>query len=186
MPLLSYEEQGLFFNKNFLEAGSAADSQTYRGELVITEGELADDSGRRKAPVCLLREAVLLSVGDKLTLMAGGLDTVSDAPKLLARYGKDLGENACVVLLAPNLYSECKTEIEGISCIILTWEAMAWSQLSEEVRLEKSDFKGQSAAEKVETLMEGLVDYKPSSPFIPFDEVLANATEVKRETHGAI
>ena len=186
MLLKTYDEQSLFFTPNFLEPASKPESFAYRGELIIKEGEVADDSGRRKPPVAVLRDAILLSDADKLSMMVGGIDDIADAPKLLERYGKDIGESAPVILLAPNLANDCQTEIEGVKCELLRWDAMVWSQVSEEMRLEKSDFKGQSSAEKVETLYSEAITYKPKNPFIPLDEVLASATSEKRELHGAI
>ncbi|TXR53099.1 hypothetical protein [Reinekea thalattae] len=186
MPLKTYQEQELFFTPNFLEPASKAQSYAYRGELIIKEGDVADDSGRRKPPVSVLRDAILLSDDNKLSMMVGGLDDIADAEKLMQRYGSNIADGAPVILLAPNLACDCQSEIEGIRCELLRWDAMVWSQVSEEMRLEKSDFKGQSSAEKVETLYSEAVTYKPKNPFIPFNEVLATATESKRELHGAI
>jgi hypothetical protein len=56
----------------------------------------------------------------------------------------------------------------------------------DELALEKSDFKGQSAADKVLTLFGELQSYKPKYPTVSLDEAMANTTEVVREGWGAV
>lgn len=186
MLLQSFQDQGKLFNTNFLAETSSADLFSYRGELVLEEGEIADESNRRKPPKKVLRDAILLSEGSTLKLLVGGLDEVADLPILLEQFADSVGDTTEVQLFAPNVHTECQTEVAGVTCYLLPWEAMVWSQLSEELGFEKSDFKGKSAADKVLTAFEGFSDYKPGYPFISFDEVMANATDKRRETHGAI
>lgn len=185
MLLDTYEEQGLFFNTNF-KALASSGLQVYRGELVLVEGELAEDTGRRKAPTQLVREVVLVADETKLKMVVGGLDAVAEVEAFISRYSSDLAEDAKIFLLAPNAHTEAKIDIAGVSAFMLPWEAMVWAQFTEELRMEKSDFKGLSAADKVTTAFDELKGYAPSFPFIPMDEMLANATSAKKETHGAI
>lgn len=185
MLLDTYEERGAFFNINF-KATASNGMHAYRGELVLVDGEVADASGRRKAPTSLVRDVVLLEQEGKLKMVVGGLDAVADIQLFIERYSGDLASDASVFLLAPNAHTEAKIEISGVSGYLLPWEAMVWAQFTEELRLEKSDFKGLSAADKVTTAYEEFLDYAPSFPFIPLEEMLANATSAKKETHGAI
>ncbi|GAA5215722.1 hypothetical protein ACFSJ3_10850 [Corallincola platygyrae] len=186
MLLDKYEEQALLFNTNFLATSSQPELQAYRGELVIVEGEVADASGRKKPPVTVLRDAILLADDGKQKLMVGGLDSVDQISALLDRYQGDVAEDAIVILMAPNAHTEASFEYQGISGYLLPWDAMVWSQFTDELGLEKSDFKGKSAADKVLTAYREAASYSPKFPAIPMDEILANATSAKRETHGAI
>lgn len=185
MLLDTYEEQGVLFNTNF-KAVASNGLQAYRGELVLIDGEVADASGRRKPPTSLVRDVILLADDEKLQMVVGGLDAVAELELFIKRYGADLAPEAQLFLLAPNAHTEAKIDVAGVSGFMLPWEAMVWAQLTEELRLEKSDFKGLSAADKVTTAYDELKDYAPSFPFIPMDEMLANATSAKKETHGAI
>ncbi|GGA78785.1 hypothetical protein GCM10011369_20910 [Neiella marina] len=185
MLLDQYEQQGVLFNTNF-KAMTSDGVQAYRGELVLVEGEVADTSGRRKPPTSLVRDVVLLANNDKLQMVVGGLDAVADIQLFIERYATDLAPDASIFLLAPNAHTEAKVDIAGVSGYLLPWEAMVWAQLTEELRLEKSDFKGLSAADKVATAYDELKCYEPSFPFIPLAEMIANATSAKKETHGAI
>ena len=185
MLLDHYEEQGAFFNTNFMSLASNG-LQAYRGELVLVDGEVADAAGRRKPPTSLVRDVVLLANEDKLKMVVGGLDDVAEIETFVGRYGADLAEDASIFLLAPNAHTEAKIEVAGVSGFMLPWEAMVWAQLTEELRMEKSDFKGLSAADKVAAAYAELKGYAPKFPFIPLDEMLAKATSAKKETHGAI
>lgn len=65
-----------FFNSNFREAASEAGWEGYRGELIVVEGEVTDDQGRRKPPVALFKQAAVLAKGDEAQAdlrFAGGL-----------------------------------------------------------------------------------------------------------------
>ncbi len=185
MLLDRYEEQGVLFNTNF-KSNTSSGLQAYRGELVLTEGEVADASGRRKPPTAVVRDVILLADADKLKMIVGGLDSVADLPILAERFGADLAADAAIFLLAPNAHTEATIELAEASGYMLPWEAMVWAQLTEELRLEKSDFKGLSAADKVSTVYAEMKGYKPGFPAISIDEMLASATSAKKETHGAI
>jgi hypothetical protein len=52
--------------------------------------------------------------------------------------------------------------------------------------LDKGDFKGQSAADKVVTVYNALKTHKFKHPELSVDEALQTTNNAKRETHGAI
>ena len=52
--------------------------------------------------------------------------------------------------------------------------------------LEKSDFKGQSGADKVVTLYKAVCDYKPKFAVVSVDEAAAASNGAKREMWGAV
>ena len=88
----------LFFNANFCEAATRATWQAYRGELALVEGEVADAQGRRKPPVNVLKQVILLTAGDSLKLVAGSLDELQEFPYFLDKFGAALVEGSTVVL----------------------------------------------------------------------------------------
>ena len=52
--------------------------------------------------------------------------------------------------------------------------------------LDKSDFKGQSGADKVVTLYKAVCDYKPKFAVVSVDEAAAASNGAKREMWGAV
>ena len=60
MLLNTYEQNGRLFNMNFIEEAGAGVSG-YRGELVLVQGEVGDSAGRRKPPVSVIEQAVMLA-----------------------------------------------------------------------------------------------------------------------------
>ena len=70
-------------------------------------------------------------------------------------------------------------------CIPLV-QGMVWNELADLAALEKGDFKGLSAADKVVTLFEALKDYKAKSPTLALEEALKTTNNAKRENHGAV
>lgn len=185
MLLDRYEH--LFFNSNFKEAASDAGWAAYRGELVVKEGEVADAQGRRKPPVELLKQAAALACGDELKLLTGSLDELQYMSSLLETYGADIKAGTLVVLFTVNIDKPFVSPINGASVVFIPLvQGMAWNELIDTVGLEKSDFKGQSSADKVVTVYNALKSHKFKYPEIALEEALKTTNNAKRETHGAI
>ena len=74
-----------FFNSNFREAASESGWEAYRGELVLVEGEIADDQGRRKPPHALFKQAIVLAKGEELKLISGSLEELQHWPAFIKK-----------------------------------------------------------------------------------------------------
>lgn len=177
----------LFFNANFKEAASQPGWAAYRGELVITEGEVADAQGRRKPPQALLKQAALLAAGDELKLITGSLDELQYFPPLVEKYGADFKPGLLAVFFTVNIDKPFVAPTLGVPVVFIPLvQGMAWNELIDLVALEKGDFKGQSSADKVLTLYNALKDHKFKYPEVELGQALGQTNNAKRETHGAI
>lgn len=177
----------LFFNANFKEAASDAGWAAYRGELILKEGEIADAQGRRKPPVEVMKQAILLANGDDLKLMAGSLDALQYMPALLEKYGADFKAGTLAVLYTVNIPAPFTTTINGAKLVFIPLvQGMVWNELMDLVALEKGDFKGQGAADKVMTMYNALKDYTFKLPESSLEVAMQNTNDAKRENHGAI
>ncbi len=187
MLLDSYEKNGLLYNVNFKEAASAGGLAAYRGDLVVVEGEIADAQGRRKPPVAGLIGGVVLTDADKIKLLAGSLDDLAQIKPLLEKYRADFAPGMRAVLYVVNIAKPVKVEIDGAEIVLIPMtDGMVWNELVDELALEKSDFKGQSSADKVVTVYEAFKGYKPKYEAVALDAALAMATDAKRESRGAV
>ncbi|PTD97734.1 hypothetical protein [Pseudothauera lacus] len=186
MLLKRYEEQNLLFNSNFTEAAGAG-LTAYRGDLVLTEGEIADASGRRKPPTASVRQSVLLANAEKLVLAAGLLDDIAKLPLFVERYGKDFAADMQAVFFVNNIGKAMQLTLDGVGFKLLPLEdGMVWNELLEELRLEKGDLKGQSAGEKVATVCSALKDYKPRGAEVALEAALADTIEVRHGGRGPV
>lgn len=186
MPLERFKADGLLFNSNFLDATSEAGISGYRGELVLVEGGIGDAKGHSKPPLEVMRGAVLLA-DDKLKLMVGAIDEVASLATLVEKYAADFAPAMKALLYVVNLKDPVRIDINGIEFVLIPLvQGVPWNELIDELGLEKSDFKGQSAADKIVTVYKELLDYKPKYPQVSLDEALANTTEAKREAWGAV
>ena len=185
MLLDRYEQY--FFNANFREAADEAGWEAYRGELVLKEGEIVDDKGRRKPPHEVLKQVVVLAKGDELKLISGHLDALQHIPGFVEKYAADLKADTIAVLFAVNIDDPFLAKIgEGTVAFIPLVQGMAWNELIDLVALEKGDFKGQSAAEKVVTVFNGFKGHKFKYPETTLDDALKSTNNAKREMHGAV
>jgi hypothetical protein len=186
MLLENYKNSGLLFNLNFLEQSDTAGLFGYRGELVIVEGEVADAKGHHKPPVEVLRGAVILA-DEKIKLLVGALDNIAFIKDLLEKYQADFAPDMKALIYAVNLKDSVQVDIGGINFVMIALgQGVPWNEVIDEMALEKSDFKGQSAAEKIVTLYNEMQSYKPKYPTASLDEVLSSATDAVREGWGAV
>lgn len=186
MLIDTYEAQSLLFNINFKETASNG-MQAYRGDLVLIEGEVADAQGRRKPPIATMVGAGLLAEGDKLKLLSGSLDEIAHLPVLAEKYAESMTAATVAIVYVVNIAKPMQVEIAGTRYALLPLDdGMAWNQLVDELKLEKSDFKGKSSGDKVVTVYEAALDYTPKYETVTLDVALSRATDAKRVVHGAV
>ena len=186
MALGKYEQQGLLFNTNFLES-VGDDVSGYRGELVLIEGEVADDKGRTKPPVALIRHAILLDKDDKLAFVVGIIDQLELLNTFIEKYKDDFADDIQVLFYVVNLTEPMQVELSGINFVLIPLtEGVAWNELVDELCMEKSDFKGQKPAEKIVTAYDEFKSYKPSYQSVDLDYAMSKTADIKWETHGAV
>jgi len=186
MSLQQYKESQLLFNINFLEAASTPGMYGYRGELVLIEGEVADAKGHVKPPVEVMRGVAMLG-DEKLKLVIGWIDQLSAFDTFLTKYQADFAPDMLAVIYVVNLKSPVTVAAGGVNFILIPLvQGVPWNEVIDELGLEKSDFKGQSAADKIVTLYEELKGYKPKYPQVGLDELYGMTTEVVREGWGAV
>ena len=186
MLLDTYETQGLLFNSNFKD-NAGAGLQAYRGDLVMIEGEVADAMGRRKPPLATMVGAVMLADEAKLKFVAGSLDGIAQLDDFIAKYQADFAPGMGSLLFVVNIAKPMIVELAGISFSLLPLsDGLVWNELVDELRLDKSDFKGQSSGEKVATLYKAFQDYRPRGDKLAFDEAKTRTIEAKRTIYGAV
>ena len=185
MILDQYKSGNLLFNSNFCEATSEAGLSGYRGDLVLVDGGL-DDKGHPNPPQELLRGAVILA-GEKIQMLIGSLDRIDLLPTLLEKFQGDFADNIDVMLFVVNAAERAQFDIGGtVITIIPLVQGVCWNEAIDELALEKSDFKGQSPADKVYTLSQEMKSYKAKGAVKTLDELLAATTNQKREAWGAV
>lgn len=186
MLLDRYERENLFFNMNFKEAAGEGQA-AYRGDLVLVEGEVADASGRRKPPTATVRQAVLFTSGDKLVMAAGSLDELSKLEAFTARYAVDFAPGIKLLFFVTNIGAPMQIDLgTATACVLPIEDGMVWTELLEELRLDKDDLKGQSTGGKVGVAYKAFADYKPRGEVLPLATALTKTIEVKRSGRGPV
>ncbi|MDP1635990.1 MAG: hypothetical protein Q8L69_15085 [Gallionellaceae bacterium] len=181
----AYEQKGLLFNMNFKEAnGSYA---AYRGDLVLQLGEVGDALGHRKPPEATIKNTIVLAENDKIKLYVGSLDDLADLPRVLDYYKADFAADVLLILFVVNINKPLVIETDGLSISAIGMqESLIWNELIDIAALDKGDFKGQSASEKIITVYKALSDYKPKGDKVSFDEALKRTVELKRAGRGPV
>lgn len=187
MSLLeNYKSSGLLFNDNFLEQTSEAGMFGYRGELVLIGGEVADARGHVKPPEVVMRGVAMLAT-DKLLMIIGAIDQLQDLQMFIEKYKTDLAGDVRAVIFVVDIDKAMQVEVYGVHfTLIPLQQGMPWNEMLDELALEKSDFKGQSAADKIVTLYSELCTYNPKYPTVDYNEALSSTTGAVRQSWGAV
>jgi len=190
MLLNRYEENALLTNINIKDKTTKPNLDAYRGDLVIVEGEIADSLGRRKPPLSVIKQVGMLATEDKIIFISGFLEKLDFLPVFYEKYASDVAEDLAAVFYVENIAKPIQTKYHGNHHVLLPMiegEGTVWNELNEELALEKTDFKGQTAADKVITVYNTVkTDYHPKYPEVSFEEALAQTVEVKKELRGAV
>ena len=186
MSLEKFKEMGLLFNSNFMEKTSDDSISGYRGELVLIEGEVGDTKGHVKPPIEVMRGVVLLA-DEKLKLVVGAIDQLESLTTFSEKYKKYFDESMIAVLFVVNITEPMQVDVEGINFVLIPLvQGMPWNEIIDELALEKSDFKGQTPANKIVTLYEELKNYSPKYSTVSLDKALASTADIVRESYGAV
>lgn len=187
MLIENYERQGLLFNTNY-KADASNGEKAYRGELVLIEGEIADDKGRRKPPIAIMRHTLLLEKEGQLIMVAGAIDKLELLEPFVEKYKADFAPEMKVVLYVVDITKPMQLGMEGINFVLIPLvDGVVWNELTDELCLEKSDFKGKSTGDKVVTVYDELVGYKAKSdPVADYATAMSFTAEIKREGWGAV
>lgn len=181
----AYEQKGLLFNMNFKE--SNGNYAAYRGDLVLELGEVGDALGHRKPPTATIKNTIVLAENDKIKLYVGSLDELELLPKVLDYYQADFAADVRIILFVVNINKPLQIDASGLSIpAIGMQEGLIWNELIDIAALDKSDFKGQSASEKIITVYKALSDYKPMGDKVSFEEALTRTVELKRAGRGPV
>lgn len=182
-----YEQSSLLVNTNFKENTSEEGVSAYRGELVLIENGF-DDKGHAKPPLAIIRHAVMLSKNDRLSFVVGCLDKLSLLETFVEKYKGDFADDMQALFFVVNITRPMQIEIDGVNYVLIPLtEGVAWNELVEELAMEKSDFKGQSPADKVVTAYEEFKSgYTPKYPKLSMEEAQEFVADIKREALGAV
>lgn len=186
MLIEQYDSESWLFNVNFKEKATD-DVMGYRGELILIKGEIADDLGRTKPPIAIMRHTILLEEAGKLVFIVGIIDRLELVNNFLDVYKKDFSPDVKILLYVVNLTKEIQLSIDGVNIVMISLrEGVAWNELIDELGMEKSDFKGQSPAAKIVTAYEEFKAYKTKSPVVSYDEATELTADIKWEAQGAV
>jgi len=184
MLLDQYKETGCLFNVNL--TGTANIGEVYRGDLVLEIGE-RNERGDLPPPKVVAKQSVLLIVDDKIALLAGGLDQLSDLAMVVENYNDDLAENCICLFFVHNIKSAMTIKLGSANYILIPLDdGMIWNEILEVLCIEKSDIKSQSAEEKIVTIYKELGDFKHKYPALVYEDALGQTIEAKMAIRGAV
>jgi hypothetical protein len=188
MLLKTYEERSLLCNLSVLGATTQPDIHAFRGDLVLEEGDIADSAGRRMPPKSVIKQATVLTRNDKLWMVAGALVDLATVPLFIENYRYDMATDIQVLFYVENLGKGLKSELDGVSILLLPHPdgGAVWNTLMDDLKLDKEDFKGFNAEDKLLVIQRALADFKPEVETLDFTQALGHVVELRREARGPV
>ncbi len=189
MLLETYQDKGLLTVTLVNGQTSDAGVYAYRGDLVLKEGALREGSTTdRKPPEALFIHSALIVADDKIKFINGLLPTLDLLPVFVEKYKADIAPDATALVYVENISKALKVELEGITYGLLPFkQGLVWNELLEELYIEKSELKGQSAEDKVAIAYAAAKTYKIKAELVTYEEAEANTfIVVKDAAVGAI
>ncbi len=189
MLLETYQAKGLLTVTLVNGQTGTVGVYAYRGDLVIKEGSLREGSTTdRKPPEALLIHSALIIENGKIKFINGLLPTLGLLPVFVEKYKADIATDCIALIYVENIGKGMQVELEGVTYKLMPFkQGLVWNELLEELYIEKSELKNQSAEDKVAIAYEAAKSYNPKTPLVSFAEAEENTIEVVKEAAvGAI
>lgn len=185
MLIQRYKDEGYLFNVNL--TGTIGDYEVYRGDLVLEFGEITE-RGDRKPPVFVSKQAVVYATGGKIKMLIGGITHLQDLDMVAEHYQSDFADDMESLFFCHNIKEEMIVKHSGFTTRVVPLDdGMIWNEALELLCIEKSDLKGQSAEEKVETLYSELKSFSFSKfQELGWDDACAKTVEVAHTARGPV
>lgn len=172
MLLESYQEKGLLTVTLVNGQTSTAGVYAYRGDLVLKEGLLREGSTTdRRPPEALFIHSALIVENDKIKFINGLLPRLDLLPVFVEKYKADIADDCLAIVYVENISKPLQVVLEGVTYKLLPFkEGLVWNEILEELYIEKSELKGQSAEDKVAIAYAAAKTYQAKSPVVTFAE----------------
>lgn len=190
MLLETYKNDNLMWLTNVngpISMSGSDEKEAFRGDLVIEFGDMHEASQTRNPPKQIFEQVVLLADGGKIIFLAGFLEDLNSLAPLTERFKGDFAEDLMPILYVLNIDDAMQVAVDGVTfaCLPLA-EGLVWNELMDLLYIEKSDLKGQSAEEKVETVADAKGEFKPKGEDLDFATAVTKTNKAVREYAGAI
>jgi hypothetical protein len=189
MLLDTYQSKGLLTVTLVHGQTSTPGVYAYRGDLVLKEGSLREGSTTdRKPPEALFIHSALIIENDKIKFINGLLPTLDLLPVFIEKYKADIAPDAIALVYVENVSKSLQVELEGVTYVLLPYkEGLVWNEILEELYIEKSELKNQSAEDKVAIAYAAAKTYKSKAPVVSYATAEENTfVVVKDASVGAI
>jgi hypothetical protein len=189
MLLESYQAKGLLTVTLVNGQTSTAGVYAYRGDLVLKEGALREGTVHdRKPPEALLIHSALIVENDKIKFINGLLPKLELLPVFVEKYKADIAEDTIAIIYVENISKALQVELAGVMYKLLPYkEGLVWNEILEELYIEKSELKGQSAEDKVAIAYAAAKTYKSKGAVVTYPEAETfTFVVVKEAAVGAI
>ncbi|WP_317929997.1 hypothetical protein [Halioxenophilus sp. WMMB6] len=184
MLVQKYKDEGYLFNVNL--TGSVGDAEVYRGDLVLVFGEKTE-RGDYMPPIKVAKQAVLYIVGGKTKMLIAGLYELQDMELVAEHFKADCDDDLEALFFVHNIKEAMVVSFGGITAKVVPLDdGMIFNEALELLCIEKSDLKGQSAEEKVETVYGELKSFKFKGPEVSWEEALSKTVEAKHTARGPV
>ncbi|OUD11656.1 hypothetical protein [Thioflexithrix psekupsensis] len=167
-------------------SGAVSVGEGYRGELILVPGKI-NASGNQNPPEKLAAQTLLIAKEGKIDFLAGyvrHLDYLNHFAEKFVPYCKagipfyffveDIGKTMSFELADHRFY------------VFPLDEGTVWNEFCDMLGLEKGDFKGLDAGEKIVKVAEEGANFKPKAEEVTFEVALTRTIAIHKEARGPV
>lgn len=179
----TFKNEGLLSIVSVLGATSQGNTFSFRGDLVLQEGQLIEGSERdRKPPVSVIHQATALAGSDRLLFVSGLVNRLEDLSLFVNKYRQWLSSETVLIMYVEDIAETMTMTLDACTFHLLPYPGgMIWNELLDDLYLEKSDLKGQSAEDKVMTLYDAARSFDTKTAPVRFEDAMDKVIEVVKD-----
>ncbi len=183
--LETLKSEAAFWQQSF--CGAVSVGEAYRGDLILVPGRI-NASGNQNPPEMLVNQTLMTVVDGKISFLAGYVHNLADISKFVEKFLSYAKEGISLFFFVEDIKEELTVEINGHAFYFFPLdEGTVWNAFTEELGLEKGDFKGLDAGEKIVKVAEEGAGFKPKkSAQVSMEEALGRTVEVHKEARGPV
>lgn len=185
--LETFKQKEFIWQLSSLGKAESSNVNTYRGDLILVEGKLSP-SGSRNPPEVLARQVLFtLDANDKINFFAGYLHKLEELKLFCERYASYLVDGLSLVFFIENIKEKLSVELDGHTFYLYPMdEGTVWNEFTDLLGLEKGDFKGLGAGDKIVKVSEEAKSLKHKNKAVSFEEALSMTFVVTKEARGPV
>jgi len=179
------QTRGILYQPS-VNGATSEGAEAYRGELILIPGKI-NATGNQSPPEMLVKQGLLLAKDGKITFLAGFVHKLAHLNTMAEILFAECSDTAQFFFYVENINKSLNVSLQDRTLTVFPLdEGTVWNELIDSLNLEKGDFKGLSAPDKVEKVADEALSFKPAFDTMSMADAEGLTFKVEKETRGPV